>query len=77
MQKNQKIKANPNASGRFASQRHVTSMFFEKQFINRSTIQQFLKRNQYIYYSVAGNVYLRSKYKNTVVAVLSKKIKCG
>jgi len=26
IQKKQKIKANPNASGRFAAQRHVTSM---------------------------------------------------
>ena len=37
--RNKKIKANPNASGRFASQRHWTSMLFMRQFIVHSVFR--------------------------------------
>jgi hypothetical protein len=45
-----KIKANPNASGRFARQRHVTSLLLKNHFTGYTVFQYFLNSNQLNYH---------------------------
>ena len=73
-----KIKDNTNGFARLSGQRHVTSTIFQNQFTTYTAFSYSLKIaiSSIIIIAVA-HVYLTSKSKNTMVAVISIKIRCG